>query len=52
MGWLASHWSEITTLIGAVTTLVADAKRRKAKKDAKRLAKELDLIRREAGTKR
>jgi hypothetical protein len=51
VSWLASHWSELGTLIGLVTTAVADAKRRKAKKEAARLAKELDLIRGSAKTK-
>lgn len=50
MSWLASHWSEIVALVTGGAAVVSDAKRRKAKRDAERLARELEAIRKMAGT--
>lgn len=51
MNWLLQHWSELTAIVTGGAAVVSDARRRKAKRDADRLATELDLIRTEAKTK-
>jgi len=50
VSWLASHWSELVALVTGTAAVVSDAKRRKAKKEAERLAQELQSIREMAGT--
>lgn len=50
MGWLASHWSELVALVTGGAAVVSDAKRRKAKREAEQLKRDLEAIREMAGT--